>query len=272
MAEAVFKVVLENLSSLAATELGTLLGFNGEKKKLHNMFTAIKAKFQDAEEKQFSNEAIKDWLGKLTDASYELDDVLEECAYEELWLEYEVNHASLFPLQNCKTRMKSISERLDQIAKEKDQLGLTSIFQERITGVPEWHQTILSITDQKVYGREEDTKRIVDFLIGDANFPCSENLLVYPIFRVGGLGKTTLVQHIFHHEKVVNHFEIKLRVSENFSLNRIMKTIIEASLRQPCEDLGLESLQCKLQDLLRGKNICLFWMMCGKISHITGRG
>jgi len=105
--------------------------------------------------------------------------------------------------------MKSISERLDQIAKEKDQLGLTSIFQERITGVPEWHQTILSITDQKVYGREEDTKRIVDFLIGDANFPCSENLLVYPIFRVGGLGKTTLVQHIFHHEKVVNHFEIK---------------------------------------------------------------
>ncbi|RZC28314.1 putative disease resistance protein RGA3 [Glycine soja] len=90
MAEAVFKVVLENLSSLAATELGTLLGFNGEKKKLHNMFTAIKAKFQDAEEKQFSNEAIKDWLGKLTDASYELDDVLEECAYEELWLEYEV--------------------------------------------------------------------------------------------------------------------------------------------------------------------------------------
>ena len=90
MADAVFKVVLENLSSLAATELGTLLGFNGEKKKLHNMFTAIKAKFQDAEEKQFSNEAIKDWLGKLTDASYELDDVLEECAYEELWLEYEV--------------------------------------------------------------------------------------------------------------------------------------------------------------------------------------
>jgi len=42
---------------------------------------------------------------------------------------------------------------------------------------------------------------------------------------------------------------------------------------QPCRDLDLdlERLQRKLQDLLQGKNIFLFWMKCGMMSQISGR-
>lgn len=46
------------------------------------------ATIEDSEEKQFSNRAIKDWLWKLKDAAYELDDIMDECAYEELGMEY----------------------------------------------------------------------------------------------------------------------------------------------------------------------------------------
>jgi len=89
MTEAVLKGVLGSLTSLAAPELGSFLGFSGEKEKLESMFTAIKADLEDAEEKQFSDKATKDWVGKLKDAAYELDDILDECVYEQLLLEQE---------------------------------------------------------------------------------------------------------------------------------------------------------------------------------------
>lgn len=87
MVEAALNGVLGNLSSLAGTELGEFLGFNGYKRKHDSMFSEIKARLQDAEDKQFSDEATKHWLRKLKDAAYKLDDILDECAYEELGLE-----------------------------------------------------------------------------------------------------------------------------------------------------------------------------------------
>ncbi|QCD90573.1 disease resistance protein RPM1 [Vigna unguiculata] len=183
MAEAVLKGVLGSLTSLAATELGSFLAFRGEKEKLESMFTAIKATLEYAEEKQFSDKAIKDWVGKLKDAAYELDDILDECVYEQLLLEEEeedvrccvsemVRSSSLcsfhpkhiyFRYQIAK-RMKILSERLDRIATERDQLRLTSMIQEETRGVSEWRQTFSLVNEPKVYGREEDIKTIVEFL------------------------------------------------------------------------------------------------------------
>jgi len=89
MAEAVLKSVLGSLASPAVAELKPFLCFRREKEKLESMFTAIKATLEDAEEKQFSDRAIKDWVGKLKDAAYELDDILDEFAYEQMRLEEE---------------------------------------------------------------------------------------------------------------------------------------------------------------------------------------
>ncbi|MCI72371.1 resistance protein, partial [Trifolium medium] len=40
----------------------------------------IKATLEDAEEKQFTERAIKDWLHKLRDSATVLNDILDECA------------------------------------------------------------------------------------------------------------------------------------------------------------------------------------------------
>jgi len=100
----------------------------------------LKATLQDAAEKQFSDEAIKDWLWKLKDAAYELDDILDECAYEALGLEYQgvksgLSHkvqysclSSFHPKHvdfwyKIAKRMKMISERLDEIAEERKKVS-----------------------------------------------------------------------------------------------------------------------------------------------------
>ncbi|KAL9328097.1 hypothetical protein ACSQ67_003100 [Phaseolus vulgaris] len=277
MAEAVLEGVLGSLTSLAGAELGSFLGFSGEKEKLESMFTAIKAALEDAEEKQFSDKATKDWVGKLKDAAYELDDILDECVYEQLRIEQEEEGgvrccvsemvlssslSSFHPINiyfryNIAKRMKIVSERLDRIASEKDQLRLTSTVQEETRGVPEWRQTFSLVTEPKVYGREKDIKKVVDFLAGAASR--DENLPVYPIVGQGGLGKTTLAKLIFNH-KDLKDFELRIWVcvSEDFGLERMLKAIIQAATnKEVCKDLGPEPMQRILRNLLAGKRYLL---------------
>jgi hypothetical protein len=70
MAEAVLEVVLTNLTSLIQKEIGLFLGFQQDFKSLSSLLTTIKATLEDAEEKQFTDRAVKDWLLKLKDAAY----------------------------------------------------------------------------------------------------------------------------------------------------------------------------------------------------------
>jgi len=275
MAEAVLKAVLGSLTSLVATELGSFLAFSGEKEKLESMFTAIKATLEDAEEKQFSDKAIKDWVGKLKDAAYELDDILDEFVYKQLWLEQKdeeevkccesemvlcsslssLHPTNLYFRHNIVRRMKSVSERLDRIAREKDQLRLTSTVEVETRGVPEWRQTISLVTEPRVYGREKDIRKIVEFLAGAASR--AENLPVYPIVGQGGIGKTTLPKLIFNHKDLID-FQLKIWicVSEDFGLERMLKAILHAASEE-CKDLDLESLQRKVRNLLPRKKYLL---------------
>ncbi|MCI04792.1 resistance protein [Trifolium medium] len=88
MAEAVLEIVLHNLSSLIHKETALFLGFQQDFNTLSSLLTTIKATLDDAEEQQFSNRAIKDWLLKLKDAAHVLDDILDECATRVLELDH----------------------------------------------------------------------------------------------------------------------------------------------------------------------------------------
>ena len=153
--------------------------------------------------------------------------------------------------------MKRIGARLDEIAAERSKFHLTEIVREKSGVVPDWRQTTSIVTQPLVYGRNEDKDKIVDFLVGDASE--LEDLSVYPIVGLGGLGKTTLAQLVFNHDKIVNHFELKIWVcvSEDFTLKRMTKAIIEGATKKSCEDMDLEPLQIRLQDILRRKRYLL---------------
>ncbi|XP_045813824.1 putative disease resistance protein RGA3 [Trifolium pratense] len=268
MAEAVIEIVLGSLSSLAQKEIGLFLGFDQEFEKISSLLTTIKATLEDAEEKQFTDKAIQNWLQKLKDAAHVLDDILDECATKALELKYKgFKHglsflSSLNPKHvafryKVAKKMKSIRERLDQIAEERSKFHLPETARERRTGVPDWRQTTSTITQPQVYGRDEDVEKIADFLVGPA--ADSDGLSVYPIVGLGGLGKTTLAQSIFNHDRVVKHFELIswVCVSEDFSLKRMTKSIIESISGHACEDLELDPLQRKLHDLLYRKKYLL---------------
>lgn len=80
-----------------------------------------------------------------------------------------------------------------------------------------------------MYGRNEDTEKIVDLLVTQVKV--CEQLSVLPIIGIGGMGKTTLAQLVYNDESVSHHFDTKLWicVSDDFDLKAILNSIIESA-------------------------------------------
>ncbi|KAI9125357.1 hypothetical protein K1719_003973 [Acacia pycnantha] len=274
MAEAILEVVLETLSKFLQNELGLFLGVNQEIRRLSGTLSTIWAVLEDAEEKQVTDKAIRNWLQKLKNAAHILDDILDECATEGLRFQYErqncrstnkVRHSfssSIHPVSvlfryKIAKKMKKIRVLLDEIADEKCKFHLCETVTQRKNGVIEGRQTGSVISQPQLYGREEDKVRIVNFLVGQAS--SFDDASVYPIVGMGGLGKTTLAQLVFNDEKITEHFLLKIWVcvSQDFDVKRMLKAIMESATGHSCESLDLDPLQRKLQETLQRKRFLI---------------
>ncbi|CAL5436172.1 unnamed protein product [Camellia sinensis] len=117
----------------------------------------------------------------------------------------------------------------------------------------ESRETSSFITQLELYGRDEDKEKIVKVLVQDV---CdSEDVSMYPIIGIGGLGKTTLEQITFNDERVERLFEPKIwvYVSQDFDVKTMIKAVIRSASGEVSQDLDLGSLQRTLQDKLSGK-------------------
>ncbi|OMO73329.1 hypothetical protein COLO4_27159 [Corchorus olitorius] len=77
---AVATSILDSINSLWLQEFGISGSLKTELERLQSTLTTIQAVLLDAEEKQWKSEAIKNWLRKLKDVAYEVDDILDEFA------------------------------------------------------------------------------------------------------------------------------------------------------------------------------------------------
>nr|TKS10237.1 putative disease resistance protein RGA1 isoform X1 [Populus alba] len=123
--------ILENLSLQALKEVGLAWGLDTELENLKRTFTMVQAVLQDAEKKQWNNEAIKIWLRSLKDAAYDVDDVLDDFAIEaqrhrlqkdlknRLRSFFSLDHNPLVFRLKMAHKLKNVREKLDAIANEK---------------------------------------------------------------------------------------------------------------------------------------------------------
>ena len=82
MAEALVSTLLEQFASIgvreAEQEIKLVVGVDTEVRKLEGNLRIIRAVLDDAEKRQLKDKAVKLWLKKFKDTSYEMDDVLDE--------------------------------------------------------------------------------------------------------------------------------------------------------------------------------------------------
>ncbi|CAL5444307.1 unnamed protein product [Camellia sinensis] len=210
-------------------------------RKLKLTLLGLNVVLDDAEYKQITNPAVKDWVDGLKVAVYHADDLLDEIATEALRCksEAEVRSPTLTSSSNSfdadiVSQIEEIIDRLEYFAKEKDEK--------------------MSLVLEKLLGKNGITD-CQQLLCGG-----NQKIDVIAIVGMGGVGKSTLAQFLYNDGRADEHFDMKawVCVSDEFDAVRVTRTILEAVIPQGSDttDLSkkdLNQLQIKLKECLSGR-------------------
>ncbi|PWA78117.1 Disease resistance protein [Artemisia annua] len=265
--------VVGRLASAAIQEYGLLRGLKNDLSALGETFQQIQGVLRDAEKKQTTQEGVKEWLKTLKSASLEGENVLDEAKTEamiqmlhgEMGKKYKIRaffssrYNSLMVKTRIAHKVKNIRKKLEDIDANKSKFQLITS-EDGAGNAGEISNRETSSLMSKIYGRDEDKKVIVDTICSqDMSITVDDDdVRVYAIWGMGGIGKTTLAQYIYNHEKVKTHFELKcwVYVSNVFDVKRIVKQIIKAICGLEdlkLDEMSLDDLQIQLQNKLIGK-------------------
>ncbi|KAK4602892.1 hypothetical protein RGQ29_011753 [Quercus rubra] len=259
-----------NLNTSALQELGVALDLRAELDNLESTLSTIQAVLQDAEEKQWKSEAIRNWLRKLKEGAYDADDVLDEFATEALILKADKEKgvksqvSSFFSLQNrlifrmkMAHKLKNVRDRLESISMERSKFHLRELDINMEVFDIERRQTGSLVNESEIYGRGEEKEKIIQVLL--THVSDQENLAIYAVWGMGGLGKTTLAQLIYNDARVQRHYDMRIWVcvSDDFHIRKLVRAIIESIDGSACNLSELDPLQQCLQEKLRGRKFLL---------------
>ncbi|KAG1333978.1 putative disease resistance protein RGA4 [Cocos nucifera] len=263
----VLKLVIDKLDSRFWEEvLGSVAGVHSNIERLRSVLSTINDVLDDAERRSISDKALTGWLRKLRDAAFDADDVVDEFQYEALRRRNQrryqlIGTVSEFVSPNNQIafrlkmvyKIKKIHKRLDEIAEERSKFHLAG---GSTPGRALDRETFSIVDESKVYGRDEDKEKIINFLVGADD--CND-VSVLPIVGLGGVGKTTLAQLAYNDQGIKEHFDLKLWVcvSDDFSTLRIINKIIECETGKRCDLSNLEAAQLQLQTKLSGRRFLL---------------
>ncbi|RHN55394.1 putative P-loop containing nucleoside triphosphate hydrolase, leucine-rich repeat domain, L [Medicago truncatula] len=236
MTDALLRVVFKNLALLAQNEFATLSAIKSKAEKLSTTLELINAVLEDAEKKHLTDRSIQIWLQQLKDAVFVLDDILDECSIKSTQFKSSssfINPKNFMFRRDIGSRLKEIASRLDYIAEGKKNFMLRegiTVTEKLPSEVAEWRQTSPVIAESKVFGRED----------------C-------------GVGKTTLAQLVYNDDNVSEIFKTKIWVwvSKVFSVKGILCSVIESMTEQKFDEIGLEVIQRKVQEMLQRKRCLL---------------
>ncbi|KAH9751756.1 hypothetical protein KPL71_014423 [Citrus sinensis] len=278
------------LNSIAQEKWRLVTGVEHEVGKLTTNLQAIQAVLEDAEQRQMKQDnAVTFWLDQLRDASYDMEDVLDEWITETRKLQLDEDGdddddddanafvtlltkvCSFFPAaSNCfggfkqlslrhdiAVKIREISEKLDDIARQKDSFKFVENVSNNVKK-PERVRTTFLIDEGEVFGRDDEKNELLGKLLGENG---EQHPHIISLVGLGGIGKTTLAQLAYNNDEVKINFEkvIWVCVSDTFDEMRVAKAIIEG-LDESKEASGLsefQSLMSHIHRSIEGKKIFL---------------
>ncbi|KAL7611991.1 hypothetical protein Lser_V15G05585 [Lactuca serriola] len=262
------EAILKKLASIAANEVALAWGYKEKLYTLEGTLKMIRAKLQDAENQKGQKHSVREWLKQLKDVVAEADDVVDEVHYEMLRREVKnrdrvaLKVPSLSCFKQLKFRremghkIKNINEKLSQINKQANELGLQNEQPGPVVPDRPYRETDPNLGEFKVVGREDDEKRIIHLLTESRK---EEKLTIVPIVGMAGIGKTTLAKCVYNNPKIQQHFDVKawLCVSVKVDINTLLAKIYESLAREkPKSETMVNLIEC-LEEKLGSKRYLL---------------
>ncbi|KAL6652399.1 hypothetical protein ACP70R_011324 [Stipagrostis hirtigluma subsp. patula] len=246
-----------------------------ELNKLKSKLKRIRATLRAAEDRVVADDFVRLWLRELRDLEHAAEDVLEELEFEALRsarLEQfkiqlhrsssgkrkrEVRSMFSASANRLKGKIAKIMERYNEIARDRDALRLRSSDGERRQEVNPMTPTSC-LMKCRLHGRERDKRQVTELLFSDeAN--CSGVYSVVPVVGPAGVGKTSLVQHIYNDDTISSKFDIKMWVwlCQEFDVLKLTRKLAEEATESPCGFAEMNQMHRVITNRLKGKRFLL---------------
>ncbi|XP_027909297.1 putative disease resistance protein At3g14460 [Vigna unguiculata] len=264
--------VERTIDTLASRFVDIFRGRKHNKKQLSDLkmkLLAIDVVAFDAEQKQFTNPRVRDWLLRAKDAVLDAEDLLDEieCELPKSQVEAESQSAAKkvwnsvrsfvgFFENKIDSRMEQVIENLEHLATQSDLLGLKKGSGVGVGSGSGSKLTYTSLPNETViYGRDDDREFIFNWFTSDTN----KSLSILSIVGMGGLGKTSLAQHVFNDPRIEENFDIKAWVSvpQEFDVFNVSRAILGGVATLTDDSTNLEMVHRKLKENLTGKKFLL---------------
>uniref|UniRef100_A0A8N4IBI7 Disease resistance protein RGA2-like n=1 Tax=Elaeis guineensis var. tenera TaxID=51953 RepID=A0A8N4IBI7_ELAGV len=246
-ASPVVKMVVEKLASGLWKELGLERSVYTDMEKLQSKLSMIQNVLDDAEKKSITNKALQGWLKKLKDAALDADDVVDEFQTEALRRRMERYDRMTGKVRDFFSSNNPIAFRYkigDSIKNKSD------------SDRPVDRETTSLVIEPKIYGRDEDEKQVMEFLVDRDN---DKNISILTIVGLGGIGKTTLAQSVYNNERIKEQFELRMWVcvGETFDVKMFLRSMIEQLKGEQSIFSNLQTMSTFLDEKLRTKRFLL---------------
>ncbi|XP_044465073.1 putative disease resistance RPP13-like protein 1 [Mangifera indica] len=253
---------------LASSEFYNFLFEEGVRSKLANWerkLEKIDAVLSSAEEKQLMSRPVKLWLEDLQHLAYDVEDILEEFAYEASRHSSTPSCFKNFTPRAIKfdysmqSRIEDITSRFEELYRERAELGLihesSGGASSAAASAAQQRPSSSSLpTGKAFHGRGDAKEKILEMVSRDANFS------VIAIVGMGGIGKTTLACEVYNDKKLEDFkFEKKMwvSISEDFDVFRISKSLLESINKNSGKLSTLDAVQKQLKEEVRGRKFFL---------------
>jgi hypothetical protein len=288
MAVEIGKAFLNSAVDILIKEFGSPLvqGFFKRRKldkelleKLTETLNAVNGLLIDAEEKQITVDAVKNWLDDIKDAVYEAEDLLDEIDYEAAGSSDQVEAGSqtrtaqmrnllfccISPFsknlekEELAENLKKIFERLERLERKATTLHLITRVGVKRSYDPQSRSlpTTSRLGGSRVYGRHDAKQAITDLLLSDD--AKMKDLEVIPIVGMGGIGKTTLAKFVCNDGAVQKWFDLKTwaHVSQVFDALKLTKDILKGVGLSDCDTMTPDLVHRELERRVTGKKLLL---------------
>ncbi|GAB4841569.1 hypothetical protein Ancab_022283 [Ancistrocladus abbreviatus] len=233
---------------------------------LKTVLLMLEPVLDNAEEKQFTNGRVKEWLHRLKAAVFDAEDLLDKIAAKSMassmepkpkfpsWVPVVRKHFSSpsNSFEKEAARLDEIIQMLDHMANEIPILGLTA--GAPLSTATQTRLTTSLVKESEVYGRKEEKDHIIQLLLSQENEEGGAMGGV-AIVGMGGMGKTTLARSIYNDDRLKGRFDLKLwiYVSNDFDVVGVTRSALESITSKPCKLHSLETMQVELSEKLRGR-------------------
>ncbi|XP_066342629.1 disease resistance protein RPM1-like [Miscanthus floridulus] len=277
MAEAVVGVLIGKLGAALAKEAATygasllckeasaLKGLFDEIRKAEKEFESMKAYLRQAEKFKDTDETTGIFTKNIRELSFQIEDVVDEFMYKleddkhggfAAKMKKRIKHVKVW--HRLAHKLRDINVELEEAAKRRARYVLPGM--QGHAGKGDHHaratnQNLCFAREDDVVGIEDNATKLKQWLVGDLK---EKNYKIATVWGMGGVGKTTLVDHVYKIVKPDFDVAAWVTVSQSYQVEDLLKRIArEFGIITDAINMEIRSLVEIIRKHLEGKRYIL---------------